>query len=81
MVPVTSTVIAEIHFITYIVIKNFKLKSCQPTGNLWNPNRTICEMEIELEVNFTSSSFGLEYLILFYVCQKYEVLLEEKTCK
>lgn len=73
MVPITSTVIAEIHF--YIVINNFIPKSFQPSGSLWNLN--ITKIETELEVNFTTSNLGLEYLILLYEHQKYEVLLEK----
>ncbi|KAM9226989.1 LOW QUALITY PROTEIN: interleukin-17 receptor B [Leptosomus discolor] len=46
-------------------------------GSLWTPNTTVCKTETELEVNFTTSSLGLEYLILFYECQKYEVLLKK----
>lgn len=79
MVSVTSTVIAEIHFITYIVIKNFKLKSFQRLGSLWNPNITVRKTETELEVNFTTSSLGLEYLILLYEHKNYEVFLEKKV--
>ncbi|KAM6060044.1 LOW QUALITY PROTEIN: interleukin-17 receptor B [Theristicus caerulescens] len=52
-------------------------KSCIEMGSLWNPSIT-CKIEIELEVNFATSSLGLEYLILLYECQKYEVLLEKK---
>lgn len=37
-----------------------------------------CKIETELEVNFTTSNLGLEYLILLYEHQKYEVLLEKK---
>uniref|UniRef100_A0A8B9BKG1 Uncharacterized protein n=1 Tax=Anser brachyrhynchus TaxID=132585 RepID=A0A8B9BKG1_9AVES len=31
---------------------------------LWNPNITVRKIETGLEVNFTTSSLGLEYLIL-----------------
>ncbi|XP_059679456.1 interleukin-17 receptor B [Gavia stellata] len=79
VVLITSTVIAEIHFITYMFITNFKLKSFQPSGSLWNPNITVCQTETELEVNFTTSSLGLEYLILLYEHEKYEVLLEKNV--
>lgn len=75
MVPITSAVIAEIHFITYIVINNFKLKSFKPLGSLWNPNITVRK----IEVNFTTRGLGLEYLILLYDHKNYEVFLEKKV--
>ncbi|XP_050568771.1 LOW QUALITY PROTEIN: interleukin-17 receptor B [Cygnus atratus] len=54
-------------------------KSCIEMGSLWNPNVTVCKIETGLEVNFTTSSLGLEYLILLYECQNYEVLLEKNV--
>ncbi|KAM6126483.1 interleukin-17 receptor B [Phoenicopterus ruber ruber] len=59
--------------------ENFLSKSFLLTtpGCLRNPNITVCKIETELEVSFTTSSLGLEYFILLYKHQKYEVLLEE----
>uniref|UniRef100_A0A8B9E0J1 Interleukin 17 receptor B n=1 Tax=Anser cygnoides TaxID=8845 RepID=A0A8B9E0J1_ANSCY len=54
-------------------------KSCIEMGSLWNPNITVRKIETGLEVNFTTSSLGLEYLILLYECQNYEVLLEKNV--
>lgn len=76
-VPITTSAVVEIYITIYIVINNFKPKSFQPSGSLWNPNTTVCKTAAELEVNFTASSLGPEYLILLYEHQEYEVLLEK----
>uniref|UniRef100_A0A8C3CDH0 Uncharacterized protein n=1 Tax=Cairina moschata TaxID=8855 RepID=A0A8C3CDH0_CAIMO len=53
------------------------MKSFQPSGSLWNPNITVCKIETGLEVNFTTSSLGLEYFIILALIKQYYVLLEK----
>uniref|UniRef100_A0A7M4FMX4 Interleukin 17 receptor B n=1 Tax=Crocodylus porosus TaxID=8502 RepID=A0A7M4FMX4_CROPO len=52
-------------------------KSCIEEGSLWDPNITVCKMEAEVEVNFTTSSLGTRYTVflsvfqyLFHLCKR-----------
>ncbi|XP_053154426.1 interleukin-17 receptor B isoform X2 [Hemicordylus capensis] len=40
------------------------VKTCEEKGSLWNPNITVCNMNSEVEVNFTASRLSTKYRIL-----------------
>uniref|UniRef100_A0A493SZJ1 Uncharacterized protein n=1 Tax=Anas platyrhynchos platyrhynchos TaxID=8840 RepID=A0A493SZJ1_ANAPP len=48
------------------------MKSFQPSGSLCNPSITVCKIETGLEVNFTTSSLGLEYFIILALIKQVE---------
>ncbi|XP_007441503.1 interleukin-17 receptor B, partial [Python bivittatus] len=45
-------------------------QNCIEKGSLWDPDITICNRELELEVNFTSSNFCSTYKI--HLCDSHE---------